>query len=394
MVVAITVAVALALHQLRRGVQDVLGRQQRAVLLGRAHRRLVGGVDAIRFRRGREIDAGLGKRQLPFRRAQIVVGVLGGIADDQSLRIGKPDVLDRHAHQPPSEIERILTGIEHAAEIVERRIRVGAAHGLVQGRDQVVVAVLALVVDGGAALDDAGEPLRIEDLTRTGGAPDLFGERQGSAAIAVGHADEAGTGIGIERQRLALPRLGAFQKRLDAVFVMGLEGQHPGAGQKGGIELEGWILRRRPDEDHGSVFHDGKKTVLLGAVEPMNLVDEEQRLAPFHPAHAGGFEDLLQVGDAGEDRRDLFEGEARLARQQPRHGCLAGARRAPEDHRTKRAGSDHAGKNPVLAGQVLLACDFGQRLRPQPIGQRPARLDILRHMRGEEIAHRKICRIR
>src|SRR5207237_5526149 len=56
MVVAISCPIAFRLHQLRRRVEDVLGRQQRARLLGRTHRRTVSEIGSIRFRRRRDID--------------------------------------------------------------------------------------------------------------------------------------------------------------------------------------------------------------------------------------------------------------------------------------------------------------------------------------------------
>ena len=54
------------------------------------------------------------------------------IAQRQGLRIGKTDVLDRHAHNASAEIQRVRTAIQHAHQPVERSIGVRAAHGLVQ----------------------------------------------------------------------------------------------------------------------------------------------------------------------------------------------------------------------------------------------------------------------
>ena len=108
-----------------------------AAPLGRAE----GRVGRVRFRRGRDVDHGLRDREFALRRAEEIVGVLGGVGDDERLRIGEADVLDRHAHQPARDVERVLAGVEHAREIVERRVGIGAAHRLVQRRDQVVVAV-------------------------------------------------------------------------------------------------------------------------------------------------------------------------------------------------------------------------------------------------------------
>ena len=102
----------------------------------------------------------------------------------------------------------------------------------------------------------------------------------------------------------------------------------------------------------------------------MDLVDEEQRaLARLAPA-AGDLEDLLEVGDAGEDRRNLLEMKVGLARQQPRDGGLAGARRPPEDQRTERAGGEHPRQRAVGTEQMVLADDVVQPLRPQAIGKR------------------------
>ncbi len=90
---------------------------------------------------------------------------------------------------------------------------------------------------------------------------------------------------------------------------------------------------------------------------------------PGLAAAARRLEHLLEVGDAGKDRRDLLELKVGLARQQPRDGGLAGAGRPPEDERAERAGAEHAGKRAVGAEQVVLADDVGQLLRPQPVGQ-------------------------
>ncbi len=118
----------------------------------------------------------------------------------QRLRIGEPDVLDRHAHQTAREEQRVLAGREHAGEPVQRGVGIGAAHRFVQGRDQVVVPVAGAVVDGGAALHDVGEPGHVEGLVRTRGAPDLLGERQRRAAVAVGHREQRRARVIVERQ--------------------------------------------------------------------------------------------------------------------------------------------------------------------------------------------------
>jgi hypothetical protein len=66
--------------------------------------------------------------EFPLRRTEEIVSVLGGVCDHQRLRIGKSNVLDCHAHDATRYIEWRLTGVEHAAEIIKRCVRIGATH--------------------------------------------------------------------------------------------------------------------------------------------------------------------------------------------------------------------------------------------------------------------------
>ena len=246
-------------------------------LLGRAHRGAEGFVGGVGFRRGGDIEHGLRDRELAFGRAQEIVGVLGGIGDHQRLRIGEADVLDGHAHHPPRHEQRVLAGIEHAREIIQRRVGIGAAHRLMQRRDQVVVAVGRLVVDRRAALQDVLQLHGIEDLAAACGAPDLLGQSQRGAAVAIGHPHQHGARLGIERQRLAFGLLGMNEQFFDRVRVERMKHQHPRARQQRGVELEGWIFGGGPDQYDRAVLHHGQKRVLLRAIEAMHLVDEQQR---------------------------------------------------------------------------------------------------------------------
>ena len=248
------------------------------------------------------------------------------------------------------------------------------------------MAVLALVVDGRPALNHFHQRLRVEHLALAGGAPDLFGQRQHSPTVAIGHAEQAQPRLGLERQRFSGFGFRALEQVFEALLVVRLEGQHPGARQKRGVEFERRVFRRRADQHDGAVLHHRQETVLLGAVEPVDLVDEQQRLAAAHAPGARRLEHFLEIGDTGKDRRDLVEGQFGLAGQQPRNGGLAGARRSPKDHRAETAGSDHAGDDAIRTGQMRLAGDFGQGRGPQPVGKRamPARYGT---GSGEEIAH-------
>ncbi len=76
----------------------------------------------------------------------------------------------------------------------------------------------------------------------------------------------------------------------------------------------------------------GKKAILLGAVEAMDLVDEKQGLATVGAAQLGRLEDFLQIGNAGKHRRYLLEsrGWSRRRAALPPWSCrcLAAPRRS------------------------------------------------------------------
>ncbi len=203
-------------------------------------------------------------------------------------------------------------------------------------------------------------------------AVDLLGERQDGAAVAVGHADEAGARLLVERQRAALA-LRAGDQRLQRIRPQRLERQHLRAGHQRGVELEGRVLGGGADEGDGAVFHHRQEGVLLGAVEAVDLVHEQERAAADGARVAGALEHLLEFRHAGEDRRDLHELELHLRRHQARQRGLAGAGRAPEDQRADLVAAQDAGEPPVRPQKMRLADDFGERLRAQRIGERTRR---------------------
>ncbi len=175
------------------------------------------------------------------------------------------------------------------------------------------MAVLALVVYRRAALDDLLKPGGIEYLVPARRPPYLFRERQHRPAVPVRHADQAGPRFVIERQRFALGCLRPLQKFLEAGLVMRLERQDARPREERGVKLERRVLGGGADQDDGAILHDRQEAVLLRPVEPVDLVDEKQRLAPRHAPGARRFEYLLKIRNAGEDCRNLLECETCLA---------------------------------------------------------------------------------
>jgi hypothetical protein len=146
------------------------------------------------------------------------------------------------------------------------------------------------------------------------------------------------------------------------------------ARQQGRVQLERGVFRGRADQDHRAVLDIRQEAVLLGPVEAVDLVDEQQRALPHAAPFAGPLENLAQVGHAREHGRERLEGEPADVRQQAGDRRLAGPRRPPENHRGEPAGRDHATDRRLGRQQVVLSYHLAQARRPQAVGQRPRRL--------------------
>src|SRR5262249_57718809 len=104
--------------------------------------------------------------------------------------------------------------------------------------------------------------------------------------------------------------------------------------------------------------------------------DEEKRPLPDLASRPRRVEHLLEVSDAGEDRRDLLEIEIGRSRQQPRDRGLAGAGRPPKDERAERSRIEQARECAVRPEQMVLADDLAELRRPQLIGERTRRIAV------------------
>ena len=236
------------------------------------------------------------------------------------------------------------------------------------------MALARFVVEGRALLHQRAEGGAVEGrLPRGDGSEDLVGEIDRRAPVAVGHADQGFARILVERQRPLLLLLGAQQQILDRLLAETIEDEHRGAREHGAVELEGRIFRRRTDEGDRAVFHMRQEAVLLGTIEAMDLVDEQQRAPALLAARLGAVEGFAQILHAGEDGRKLLELELRLVGEQPRHRRLAGTRRPPEDEARQPAALEHARQGAAGTDELILSDDLGKLRRPQPVGERAGR---------------------
>src|SRR5213594_647090 len=108
-----------------------------------------------------------------------------------------------------------------------------------------------------------------------------------------------------------------------------------GTGEKRRDHLEGRILRGCPDEDNVAGFDVRKKGVLLGFVEAVNFVDEDDGAMAGAGFLFGDGHDLFYLLDARENGAEGDEFGAGQTRDKAREGSFAAAGRSPEKHGAK-----------------------------------------------------------
>ncbi len=227
-----------------------------------------------------------------------------------------------------------------------------------------------LVVLGGAALQALAKLLGREVLLHPP-RHHLLDQVQKRAAVAVGHVDELLARGTVQRQRPVQFAFGPLGEVFEVDRRKTFQNDDLRARQKGGVQFEAGVFGGGPHQNDRPILHVGKEAVLLRLVETVDLVHEQKR-SPLPVLHAQfrRLEHLPQVGDAGEDRADLDEGELCLLRQKAGDGGLAHAGRPPEDERAERACGQHRPHRAVGAQDVTLPDHIGQTRGAQPVCQR------------------------
>ena len=307
------------------------------------------------------------ERQFAFRRSQKLVGVLRRNALGEGLRVGKADILYCHADQAAGNEQRFLACHQHARHVIQRRLRIGPANRLVQGGNQVVMPLAILVVHRHPALQELpkrGGVQRIVDLRGI----QRFCLVEQESAVAIGRCDQGVARFGCQGEG-ALKLFCAAEQLGQRLGIQAVEDQHLRPAEKGCVQFEGGVLGGRTHQCHHAALHEGQETVLLRAVEAMDLVHEQQRALTRLLRLLGCGESLLQVRNAAEDRAYRLVSHANGIRQQARDACLAGAGRPPQHHAGQFSGGYHPADGTGLARQVLLPDDLCQGARAQAIGQ-------------------------
>ena len=157
------------------------------------------------------------------------------------------------------------------------------------------------------------------------------------------------------------------------------------------IDLEVRVFGGGPDQHDQPLFDGGQQRVLLGLVEPVHLVEEQDRsgaaLAESVTSRRNLFPHVLH---RRRDRRQLDEHLLGRRRDQTRQARLPGSGWAPEDHRRQSIALDQSPQRTPGGKQVALADHIVEVARPQPGRERRASRQALFGSGGEQVvSHRR-----
>ena len=172
------------------------------------------------------------------------------------------------------------------------------------------------------------------------------------------------------------------------LFLQRLQLKDARAAHQRVVHLEVRVFRSGPDEGDRPVLHVRQQGVLLGRVEAMHLVDEQDgaRLVVLE-AIFGLLDGLAEVVDAGEHR--IERGEVRLGGvgDDAGEGRLARPRRAVKENRRHPIRLDGAAEKLALANEVLLPHKLVERTGAHAISQRRPPLSHLFSLCVKKVSH-------
>jgi len=209
-------------------------------------------------------------------------------------------------------------------------------------------------------------------------------QRQSVPRIARRAARDQGERVAVDRRRRGYTPLGVaqrpFEERDEVVLAERPQLVDPQPRAQRRDELEVGVLGCRADEQHAALFERGQERVLLGAVEPVDLVEQEHR-PRARAASAGTLDHRAHLAAAARHRGALFDRCAAGGGDEPCQRRLSAAGRSVQHQRVRCAPLERAPKRRVGRQQVALPDDFGERTRAHPRRERRPALPALRASR-------------
>ena len=137
-------------------------------------------------------------------------------------------------------------------------------------------------------------------------------------------------------------RQGSSEERLDVLRAERPEHEDPAAREKGAVDFKRGIFRCGADEYDAAPFHEGQEGVLLGLVEAVYFVHEDDGSGAVSSVVLRLLHDGADVFDGARDRGERDERGLRVRGDDVRQRCFAHARRPPENHGGQMVAFDEA----------------------------------------------------
>ena len=163
---------------------------------------------------------------------------------------------------------------------------------------------------------------------------------------------------------------GSLQQGGDVFFAEGLEVEHLAAADQGAVDGVAGVFGGGADEADDAALDVAQQHVLLGFVEAVDFVEEEDGAAVvlLQPL-AGGVEHEADVFDADGGGVAAVEVRVGVVGDEFGEGGFAGARRAVKQHAAHAVGVDHAAQQGAGAQKVALAGEGVERARTHAGGE-------------------------
>jgi hypothetical protein len=147
------------------------------------------------------------------------------------------------------------------------------------------------------------------------------------------------------------------------------EHHYPATRQQGANDFERRVLGGGANENDGAAFDVRQEGVLLGLVEAVNFVHEEQGGPTGALALGGAFDYLFDLGQAARDGRDFLKSRPGAAGNDAGEGGFAGAGRPPQNQRSGGALLDHGAQKLALPHYLGLAHIILEGARAHAVSQ-------------------------
>ena len=361
----------------------------RDIVLHRVHRLHDGIYRGVALRGAGHIGRRLTQNDLALRHADPFHLLGSARRHHHGHRICVSHVLGGTDHDAPRDEAYILTRVQHSGEIIDRGVRVRSPHALYKCGDRIVVIVPVPFVPEHPLLDallrhrqgDADPAVLVR---RRGEDPQLH-RVDGGAGIAVRHIREIRCRLFCDLRVVAAHALHRVRDRAvhegaDILRLQRLQLKDPGPGKERRVHFKIRVFRSGADEDDGPVLHEWQKVVLLPLVEPVDLIDEEDRPFPVGKRLLRFGHHFLHVLLSCGCGVDLAENRTRGVGDHHGKSGLPRAGRAVENKRSQLVRLDGAVKELVLPQDVALSHDLVQFFRAKTRSERRLTLQrVLTH---------------